>query len=286
MKRARLLSLTWLLGATSLWANDAYIPEPGTGSFYPMASVQWAQDFWFDDNPATLPGYLTQVTANFDGEYGLTQDLAADFSVGFSTVNYKGGSLAGIKLIQDGITTRNGTTDSKIGVSWRLMDEFTSISESAPTLTFRVGGILEGTYDTGFINAVGDGASGFEAGVRFGKVFIPHNAGIYGSVDYRWLNTSTPDEWEASVGAFKTMGGFTFSAGMREKQSVGGIDILGPGFSLDRFPDVREKNLTAEVGATWQRTESSSWSVGYVRTLDGENTPKKNVLVAAMSIQF
>ncbi len=285
--RTKSLILSLLAGTLgSLHGSDAYIPAPGTGNLHPIASVQWAKDFWFDDNPATLPGHLTQTTAGVDVEYGIAPNLAIDVSVGVSNVNYQGGPLGGTVLTQDNILSRKGLTDTRFGLSWRMVDEFTSLNDAAPTLTLRVGGIIAGNYDTGFINAVSDGADGYEVGLKFGKVFIASSAGLYGDIAYRWLSSSTPDEWEASLGVFKTSGALTYSAGLREKQSVGGIDILGPGFSLARFTDVREKNRTAEVGITWNRTEASTLSLGYARTLAGENTPKKNVLVAAMSIEL
>jgi len=267
-------------------AANAYIPAPGTGNLHPVASLQWATDFWFDDNSATLPGHLTQTTAGMDAEYGVAKNFAVDLSLGVSTVNYQGGPSNGVVLTQDDKLTRRGMTDTKLGVSWRMVDEFASINEATPTLTLRLGAIIAGNYDTGFLNAVSDGADGYEIGLKFGKIFLGSNAGLYGDIGYRWLSSSTPDEWEASLGVFKTSGKFTYSVGLREKQSVGGIDILGPGFTLDRFTDVREKNRSAEFGLTWNWRPASTLSVGYARTLDGENTPKKNVIVTAMSIRL
>lgn len=275
-----------LLLGTGLMASDAYLPAPQTGNLVPVVSLQWAKDFWFGDTPATLPGHLTQTTLGFEGEYGVAPDMAVDVSSGYSFVNYQGGPLAGIGLIQDGRETRGGLTDTRVGLSWRLVDEFRSVAEAAPTLTLRAGGIIRGTYETGFVNAVGDGASGWEAGVKFGKVFQAHNAGLYGDATYRWLNTSTPDEWEISVGGFKTIAQFNLFLGLREKHSVGGIDILGPGFTLDRFTDVKEVNRTIETGIGWSLNPGTWLSLGYVRTLDGENTPKKNVVLLSYSAGF
>jgi hypothetical protein len=272
--------------AAPLFASNAYLPSPQTGNLHPIVSVQWARDFWFDDNPATLPGNLTQTTVGVDAEYGIAPGFALDLAVGVSTVNYQGGPLAGIVLTKDNQNVRRGLTDTRFGLFWRIVDEFASVNEATPTLTLRAGGIIAGNYDTGFLNAVSDGADGYEIGLKFGKLFLGANAGLYGDLTYRWLSSSTPDEWEASLGVFKTHGPFTYSAGLREKQSVGGIDILGPGFSLDRFTDVREKNRTAEIGLTWNWRPTSSLSIGYARTLDGENTPKKNVIVMAMGWTF
>lgn len=284
IKRLLMLALaTW--SGSLLFGSNAYIPAPGTGNLHPVASLQWARDFWFDDQQATLPGYLTQTTAGLDAEYGLAENWSVDLSVGVSNVNYQGGPLNGAVLTQDNTFSRQGLTDTKVGLSWRIVDEFASIHEATPTLTLRLGAIIAGNYDTGFINAVSDGADGYEIGLKFGKLFLGANAGLYGDFGYRWLSSSTPDEWEASFGIFKTSGQFTYSLGLREKQSVGGIDILGPGFSLDRFTDVREKNRTAEIGLTWNWRPATTLSMGYAHTLDGENTPKKNVVVFAMGLQ-
>ncbi|WP_221030768.1 hypothetical protein [Actomonas aquatica] len=275
-----------LLSLTSTSASTAYIPAPGTSYLHPNVSVQWATDFWFDDNLATLPGHLTQTTASVEFEYGLAPDFALDATAGYSTVNYQGGPLGGLVLTTDGQEVRDGLTDIRLGASWRILDEFRSLNEAAPTITLRAGAILAGTYDTGFLNAVSDGADGFELGVKFGKQLLAANAGLYGDFTYRFVSTSTPDEWEASIGAYKTIDAFTLSLGLREKQSVGGIDILGPGFTLARFTDVREKNRTVELGLTYAWRPTATLSLGYARTLEGENTPKKNVLIAAASFRF
>lgn len=288
MNRLQLPVLLVTLGVAAITASasTAYIPAPGTGNLQPTASVQWATDFWFDDNQATLPGHLTQTSVALEAEYGLAPNLGIDATIGYSNVNYQGGPLGPYTLTTDGKETRAGLMDLRFGASWRIVDEFQSLNEAAPTVTVRLGAIVAGTYDTGFLNAVSDGADGWDIGVKFGKVFLGLNAGIYGDFTYRFLSTSTPDEWEASFGAYKIVNAFTFSLGLREKQSVGGIDILGPGFTLARFTDVREKNRTIEMGVTWAWRDSSTLSLGYARTLDGENSPKKNVLIGSASFAF
>ncbi len=287
MRKILSLILLSIVGLSPLIASNAYILAPGSFILRPTTSVQWATDFWFDDNEATLPGHLTQTTVSLDLEYGIAPDLAADLSIGYSNVNYQGGPLGGtLVLTKNNKNVRRGTTDTRLGLSWRVVDEFQSLSDATPTITLRLGAIIAGNYETGFLNAVSDGADGVEAGFKFGKVFLGSSAGIYGDVAYRWLSSSPPDEWEASLGVYKTWGYFTYSLGMREKQSTGGLDILGPGFTLNRFPDLREKNRTVEIGLTWNWRTESSLSLGYARTLKGENTPKKSVVVTALSMQL
>ena len=109
MNRLHLPVLLVTLGVAAITASasTAYIPAPGTGNLQPTASVQWATDFWFDDNKATLPGHLTQTAVAVEAEYGLAPNLGIDATIGYSTVNYQGGQLAPLTLITDGTETRS-----------------------------------------------------------------------------------------------------------------------------------------------------------------------------------
>ena len=127
--------------AAPLFASNAYLPSPQTGNLHPIVSVQWARDFWFDDNPATLPGNLTQTTVGVDAEYGIAPGFALDLAVGVSTVNYQGGPLAGIVLTKDNQNVRRGLTDTRFGLFWRIVapaassQAITIRASSTPSLT-------------------------------------------------------------------------------------------------------------------------------------------------------
>lgn len=287
MKRLVLCLALGALVPAAASATSAYLVGAKQLSVQPTYSHQWASDFWFNSTPFPLSGDLVQDTVGIDGQYGLAPRVALDWSVAYSTVNYDGGTVAGLTLTRDGRQRRSGLADSLVGLSYNLTDEFTSVSDATPTITARVGGIIAGTYDTGFLNAPGDGASGFEFGLLFAKFIPTWNAGFYGDLGYRWLSGDTPDAWQGSLGAYKTFGTLTFSAGLREYHSTSGIDILGPGFnSLDSFTAVQEINRTYEVGLTWRQSDARSFSIGYAHTFDGENTPRKRVIVLAGNLLF
>ena len=274
------------LCSTAALAASAYLTAPGQLSVQPTYSHQWARDFWFNDTPFSLSGDLVQDTAGLDGQWGIAPGVALDWSVAYSTVTYEGGTVAGLELTQNGKQHRSGIADSNLGLSFNLSDEFASPSDATPTISARIGGIIAGNYDTGFLNAPGDGASGVEFGLLFGKFFPLLNGGVYGDLGYRWLSSDTPDAWLGSVGAYKILGPITLSAGLREYHSVDGLDILGPGFTLDRFTAVREINRSYEAGLTWRQSDRNSFSVGYAHTFEGENTPKKSVVVLAGNLLF
>lgn len=271
---------------TKVQAVSAYLASPGSVCVQPTFSHQWSRDFWFNDTPFALTGDLVQDTAGIDGQWGLAPRVALDWSVAYSTVTYEGGTVSGLTLTRDGKQHRSGLADSLVGLAVNLTDEFASVSEATPTISVRLGGIIAGTYDTGFLNAPGDGADGVEVNLLLGKFFPYLNAGIVGDLSYRWMGSDTPDAWLGSFSAYKIFGDITFSGGVREYHSMDGLDILGPGFTLDRFSAVQEINRSFEFGLTWRQSDRRSFSIGYARTFDGENTPKKNVVVVAGSLVF
>lgn len=280
------LALAPALAAPAL-AATAYLPAPGTVSLQPTASYQRTRDIFLGPTPASLTGDLIQKTIGLDGTWGLAPRVALDWSLAYSTVTYKGGTVDGLTLTADGQNQRSGLADTQLGLAYTLLDEFTSLHDAAPTLTLRVGAILEGNYDTGFLNAVGDGASGAEVQLLFGKFFPLLNSGLYGDLGYRALGGDTPDAWLGSLGLYKTLGRITLSTGLRAYRSTSGIDILGPGFdSIADFPATKEIFYAHELGVTWRATPAHSFSLGYAHTFDGRNTPKKQVVVLAGNLSF
>ena len=79
----------------------------------------------------------------------------------------------------------------------RLVDEVIS---DAPSLAVRVGGIIGGDYDTGYINSLGDGGNGYEISVIAGK-FLGDRVGLSGELGYRDRDSDIPSEVFANVSA-------------------------------------------------------------------------------------
>ena len=60
----------------------------------------------------------------------------------------------------------SGLYDSNVAVTWRFVDELIS---NAPSVALRVGAIIAGAYDTGYINSLGDGGHGIETSLVIGR---------------------------------------------------------------------------------------------------------------------
>ena len=265
------------------------MPAEGGLEVGTLASYQRARDFYaLGDTRFTLPDPLEQTTARVDLAYGLSDTWALDASFGWSTVYYKeSATLApGLFLLKNGKQRRSGLTDTRLGLRHTLVDEFASLSESTPTLTARVGAIIPGTYDTGFINAVGDGAAGVEVGLHAAKTFAATGNALFGDLTWRGYAEDVPDAIEASVGFSQQIRAAVVTLGLRHLHSLDGVDILGPGFTgLGSFPAVQEINTSLELGLSFPLGPVTA-GLGYARTLTGENTPVKSVYALSFSTSY
>lgn len=270
-------------------AQSAYLPAPGKLDASTLVSYQRARDFYaLGDVRFTLPDPLEQHTARADLGYGLAESWALDASFGWSTVHYKeSATLApGLFLLENGKKRRSGLIDTRLGLRHTLVDEFASLSEATPTLTARAGAIIPGTYDTGFINAVGDGAAGVELGLHAAKTFAGTGSAVFGDLTWRGYAENVPDAVEAAVGVSQQVRSAVFTIGLRHLESLDGMDILGPGFTgIGSFSDVKEINTSLELGLSLPLGPVTA-GLGFARTLTGENTPVKSVYSLALGASF
>jgi hypothetical protein len=242
-----LCTLLLLVAGAPARATAPWIPEEGdlyttSGFVYETFDEMYKRK----DLESFPPGTQNQFTGFVQLEYGFWNDLAADARIGYT-----------------GTTTttfadKHGLDDTRLGIRWRILDEFDSEHRTTPTLTARVGGIIAGTYDDGvFPTAPGDGGNGVEFGLAAGKL-LGHGFVLSGSGGYRIRDNKIPDEWELRLTAAKTFFEWlSLSAGFHHKASLSGVDLGDPTFTPDRAPELRETPARSAVG-TWARSTSSA----------------------------
>lgn len=269
-----------LVSAACAHAQSAWLPKPQEFVVTPAFTYQRFDTFWAGKTETSLkPDDLTQETALLGLEYGVTEFLALDINGGYSWTSTKAPGLGGNKR-------DDGFIDTTAGVRWRLLDEQKTPCRIMPTLTLRVGGILEGNYDQAQAFSAGDGASGFETSLLVGKS-ICTGFGAYGDIGYRNRNHNVPDDLFGSVGMYATVKSFTVSVGYRHVQGLSGGDIGGggfnPGSSRDGFPSVKEISQNIEAGLGYTDKGGRFYQFFYAHTLNGRNTGQKDVFGVSAS---
>jgi len=261
-------------------ASNPYLPEPGSLNAVLSYVFQTADNFYFGNKKADLPTDLDQHTASAYLEYGLTDSIALDARLGYASSDF-------LKTGADGPspfgTSLDGLTDTNLGIRWRILDEL--IGDWA-TITLRAAGIVEGTYRTGALNAIGDGASGGEFSALIGH-FFENGISLSGEAGYRTRNSPVPDEFFANLRAgYAITSKLGAGVSYQVAESLGGIDIGGPGFTFARFPAVNEDSQIFGVDLSYRVTPKAFVSVNYGTTLTGRNTSSQNIVGVNLGYNF
>lgn len=235
------------------------------------------QDFWLGTEKAELPDDITQNSIFFGLDYGLTDRIALDFATGYSRASFSPPGEA--------VDDISGLYDTTFGLRFGLVDEYEK--PGAPTVTLRVGGIIQGSYEASNVHSPGDGASGVELSMLVGKSWADPGFGLTGELGFRDRNENVPADFFGSAGFYKTfLRRGSFSTMYRRNQGLSGLDIGGPGFSPDKFPQLKEINDNLEFGVGVTDEGGRYYGFLVARTLNGRNTGEKTALGVTFNVPF
>lgn len=305
MNNARWPLLTTLVGSALLSGlavqpasaqGTPWIAEPGTGSVNLSFAHQRATEFYRQTTRVPGPladSHLSQNTVWFGVNYAFTDAVAFDVQSAWAASSLPG--AAGPSGGQEGYS---GLYDSNVAVTWRFVDELVS---NAPSVALRIGAIIAGAYDTGYINSVGDGGNGIETSLIIGR--FGSAAGFSGEIGVR-ARTSTevnpnavgamageqvdiPNDMFVNVGLFIPAGDVvTIGVDYRLVNAFSGIDIGGEGFSPSRFPGLHEDSHIVGSRLIANVTDLVSVNVFFGRVAAGRNVAASSIFGAGLSFGF
>ncbi len=220
-------------------------------------------------------------------QYGLTDRWALDLSVGYVS--------AGWRFFDNGhIQSTSGLMDVGFGARYQLFNETNAPSAWVPTLTFRAGAVLPGSYDQNFIFAPGLRSAAIEPELLLRKHVGWTGFGVYGDGLYRWNRTTGNDQYILAAGIFQQIKGWEVDLGYKHLQTLSGSDIVYPvdpagngGRNVIYPRDPRENYDALEFGFSYT-TSKRHWRYGFQLTsvLDGNNTDAKLWLGGSVDIPF
>lgn len=280
--------------------GSPWIAEPGAGSVNISYVNQNALEFFRQTTKVKGPleatgANLAQNTLWFGVNYAISDAVALDVQSAWAR-----SFVAGAVGPAGGQESYSGLFDSNIAVTWRFVDELVS---DAPSVAVRLGAIIAGGYDTGYINSIGDGGNGIEASLIIGKFWDA--AGASAEVGLR-NRTSTevnpmavgggmaagesvdiPADMFVNLGLFVPAGNrVTVGVDYRIVNALSGIDIGGTGFSPSRFPGLEEDahivggRLIADVN------DYVSLNGFFGQVVAGRNTANSRIFGVGLSFGF
>ena len=281
-----------------------WIAEPGTGTISFTYANQSAKEFWrpVDGNVTKVTGplgptgaSLAQNTMWFAANYAVNDFVALDIQSAFASSFVTGGVGP-----SGGQESYSGLFDSNVALTFRLVNELIS---DAPSVAVRVGGILAGAYDTGYINSLGDGGHGVETSLIIGK--FGNAAGFSAEVGLRMrgsteVNTQAvggamasgetvdvPNDMFVNLGLFIPAGSaVTLGVDYRLVNALSGLDIGGPGFSPSRFPGLEEDAHIVGGRLLANVTDTVNLNVFFGQVVAGKNTAASRIFGAGIGIGF
>jgi hypothetical protein len=259
-------------------ANEISPYTPVSGSV--EAEVSWtrqtADSFNLGDARAPLPVDLKLSTIALDTSYGVTDKLAVDVRIGYAKSKF----TVDPGLAPDG--GLDGLTDIVVGARYKVIDE---VDGGPFTATLGVAAIIDGGYRTGAITSLGDGGSGGQVALAFGKQLGPLS--YSSTIGYRTRSNNVPDEiFGGSKLALSFADRFSVFGGLSFTDSTSGIDVGGPGFTPARFPEVEEDYKLWSVGGAASFTDKLSLNATYGKKFDGKNTARSNFFRVGLGYSF
>jgi hypothetical protein len=210
-------------------------------------------------------------------QYGLNDKWAADLSLGYVS--------AGWRAYDEGkVRSTSGLMDIGFGVRYQLYSETNAPAPWVPTLTFRAGAVLPGSYDQNFAFAPGLRAAAIEPELLLRKHFGWPGLGMYGDGLFRWNRTTGNNQYIISSGFFQEIHRWEIDLGYKHLQTLSGSDIIYPvdpgsndnGYTIIYPRDPREIYDAIEFGFSYS-TSKRHWKYGFqlMSVLDGSNTDAK-----------
>ena len=231
----------------------------------------------------------------FAANYAVNDFVALDIQSAFASSFVTGGVGP-----SGGQESYSGLFDSNVALTFRLVDELIS---DAPSVAVRVGGILAGAYDTGYINSLGDGGHGVETSLIIGK--FGNAAGFSAEVGFRVrgstdVNTQAvgggmaagetvdvPNDMFVNLGLFIPAGNaVTLGVDYRMVNAMSGIDIGGMGFSPSRFPGLEEDAHIVGGRLLANVTDTVNLNVFFGQVVAGNNTAASRIFGAGIGFGF
>ncbi len=209
-------------------------------------------------------------------QYGITEKWAADFNFGATAANWS--------FFDNGVSQSTmGLMDWAFGVRYQIVNEAQAGSPWLPTLTFRAGAVLPGSYNENFPFSPGLRSAAIEPELLLRKHFAWSGFGGYGDGLYRWNRTTGNDQYIIAVGLFQQLKQWELDVGWRHLQTISGSDIVYPvdpasngGLNIIYPRDPRENRDSIEAGVSYTTSKLHfRYGLQCNVVFDGNNTDEK-----------
>lgn len=272
----KLIALCFVMVASPTFADGSpWLPAHGSTSLSVELSRGSSDEFFIGDNSTDIMGDLDSTFLWLNASYGYDDIWAFDFRTGYARVTFETNPI-----------DQDDVADTSFGVSYQFINEFDN-EDGWPTISTRVGITIGGDYVTDQIDSIGDGASGIDLSLLVGKSITPEIA-LSGDLTFRQRNDDVAEAIKYLFSGFYTtpiprVGLQLALAGTRTDSD---IDIGGPGFGVDQFPQTDRDSDWLILGVNGGFSNGIGVGFTLANVLSGRNVADTNVGTFSVSYSF
>ena len=186
--------LFFIIFSKSILSQQAWAPYERQMWLRPIITHSEYNSAYLANSFARFDDNIRVTTGSIALEYGITDRLTIDGNFGFGRLGRHRifNRYLGYQQTPE-VPDKYGFLDSRLGIRYKIFDEFDTNKKWLPTLSIRVGGIKKGDYDR-TPQALGDGASGGEVGLLLAKDFGFWGMGMLGEWAFRKRERPVPND--------------------------------------------------------------------------------------------
>jgi len=274
MKRLSTVLALLSVSATAYSEGSPWLPSDATTTVGISVTRGSTDKFFIGDESTDLGNDLTGTFTWLNASYGYDDIWAFDARTGHATSRFEGNPPD---------LEQSDVADTSLGVSYQFINEFEA-DNGMPTIAGRLGYTFGGSYDTNTIDAIGDGASGFDASLLVGKS-LTSEFSIYGDLTYRQRDDDVPDGVKLLVSGqyaspIPNLGFLVSLAGIRTDSDSNFGD---PGV------DFSQTNKDADwfiLGANYGFANGIGGGISFSTVLSGTNVPDTDIVTLNLGYSF
>ncbi len=260
----RILVLLFLINPSLVYAEGSpWLPGDGATSIGASITSGSTEDFFIGETSTNLGADLSGTFVWLNASYGYDDIWAFDASTGYARSEFETNQ-----------EEQSDLADTSFGVSYQFINEFEA-DNGLPTISARLGYTLGGDYETAQIDAIGDGASGFDLSVLLGKS-LNADFSIYSDLTYRQRDSGVPDavKFLLSGSYVSPIPQLGFQLGLAGIRSDSDLDFGG---GVGEFSQVDKDSDWLITGVNYGFDNGVGIGFSYSAILSGKNVPDSDI---------
>jgi len=255
--------------------GSPWLPADATTTVGINVTSGSSSDFFIGDTSTDLFADLEATFVWLNASYGYDDIWAFDLRTGFARAQF-----------ETNLEEQSDVADTSFGVSYQIINEFEA-DNGLPTVAGRIAYTFGGSYDINIIDAIGDGASGFDASLLVGKS-LNSQFSVFGDLTYRQRDSDVADGFKLLLsGQYASpVPNLSFMAALAGVRTDSDLNLGEPGVTFNQLSETDRDSDWFIVGANYGFSNGIGAGFSYSSILSGRNIPDSDIASINIGYSF